>query len=791
MLKHHLLLIYRNLKKYKSSFFINLIGLSAGLTCALLIYLWVNDEMRMDKFHAKGTQLYQMMENENITGGINTSEGTSTILGEAMLAEMPEVEDAVAASPTLWLENSRLSVLAHQGVQAAGKFAGKDFFKVFSYPLVAGNINQVLQAKNSIVISEDLANKLFHTTDVLGKEIVWGGAEMEHENHAVISGVFKNIPANSSDHFDYLVSLELFYETAPQYLKWGNRGTHTFIVLKKDADPSQLAKKMRYFMKSKGEGYRQLFMRPYADGYLHGKYENGVQSGGRIEYVRLFSIVAIFILLIACINFMNLSTAKASRRMKEVGVKKVLGAQRGSLILQYMGESMLLAFLSLFVALLVTELLLPQFNMITGKLLAVHFDLNLVLTLLGITCFTGIVSGSYPALYLSGFNPATALKGKLIRSTGENWIRKGLVVFQFTLSVVLIVAVLVVYKQIEFVQTQNPGFQKDNVLYFETEGKLKDNVNPFLAEMKRLPGVVNASSINRNFLGDLNSTVGDFSWKGRNRREVIKFQHASVNNGLIETMGMKMLEGRTFNTEFGDESTKIIVNEAGIRAMRLKDPVGKIFNLWGKDLQIIGVVKDFHFESLHETVKPMFLRFEAEHTNRVMIRLKAGKEKEAITSIKDFYEKYNPGYSFDFKFLDQDFQAQYMAENKVASLSRYFAALAVIISCLGLFGLAAFTAERRLKEIGIRKVLGASEWSIVYILSKDFTIPVIVSILIAIPLSYVMTRYWLNTFAYRIELQAWYFVTAGVLALIISWITVGMQAVKAASVNPIQCLRDE
>ena len=790
MFQHHLLLIYRNLKKYKSSFLINLIGLSAGLSCALLIYLWVNDEVSMDKFHQKSSQLYQVMENETTVDAINTGDATSAILAQTLLAEMPEVESAVASSPSFWLGNSKVSINKNSTFKAGGKFAGKDFFKVFSYQLITGDASTVLSVKNSVVISEDLANKLFHSNDVVGKEIIWENVDMGEHAPSVVSGVFKNVPANSSDRFDFLISLDVLLDTAPQYQEWGNRGPNTFVVLKKGADPVQFEAKISNYLKSKGQQDRKLFIRPYADGYLYGRYENGVQAGGRIEYVKLFSIVAIFILLIACINFMNLSTAKASRRMKEVGIKKVMGAQRGSLILQYMGESMLLTFLSLFIALLATELLLPQFNQITGKSLALHFDLKLSVILLGIAFFTGLISGSYPALYLSGFNPALALKGKITNSTGELFTRRGLVVFQFTLSVILIVCVLVVYKQIEFVQTKNPGFQKDNVFYLETEGKLKDHSAAFMEEAKKIPGVLNVSSMDKSFFGDLRSTVGDFSWEGRDPKEVIKFQHSGFSNGLIETLDMKMVAGRSFSAKFGADSSKMIVNETGAKVMRIKNPVGKIFRLWGKDYEIIGVVKDFNVESLHETIKPMFIRY-ASVANRIMIRIDGKKTTEALASLKVLYGNYNPGFAFEYKFLDQDFQAQYIAENRVAILSRYFAALAVIISCLGLFGLAAFTAERRLKEIGIRKVLGASEWSIVYILSKDFTKPVLIAVFIALPLSYFMAKYWLNGFAYRIDLEVWYFVTAGVLALLISWITVGMQAVKAAAVNPIQCLREE
>eukprot|EP01133_Synstelium_polycarpum_P003002 gene3002-3450_t len=780
-----------NLKKYKSSFFINLIGLSAGLSCAVLIYLWVNDEVRIDKFHAKGERLYQIMENEVTTEGVHTVDGTSAILSEALLKEMPEVEDAVTASPSAWLKESKVLPKGSTPIKAGGKFAGKNFFKVFSYPLLTGNPSTVLSGKTDVVVSEDLARKLYHSTEVIGKDFTWSNSEMDQVNHAQISGVFKNTPANSSDQFDFLVSLESFFQTAPQYLRWSNRGPNTFVILKKGASAAQFNAKLKGFMKGKGEHHRELFSRPFADGYLYSRYENGVQAGGRIAYVKLFSLIAIFILLIACINFMNLSTARASRRMKEVGVKKVLGAHRSDLVIQYLTESLFLAILSLFVALLCVELILPAFNRLTDKSLILHFDLKLSMALLGITLFTGLVSGSYPALYLSGFKPVFALKGRLRASFGEMLIRKGLVVFQFALSVMLIVAVLVIYKQVQFVQTQDQGYQKDNVISLPAEGKLAGNVGAFLAEVKRLPGVLNASGMNRNLLGDLQSTNGEFSWEGRDPKEPIKFQTAGINSGLIETLGMKMSAGRSFSEKFGSDSSKIIINESGIKVMRLKDPIGKKFILWGKELEIVGVLKDFHFESLHEAVKPMFMLFDAKHTNKVMIRLEGGKIKETIAALQNFYEHFNPGYNFDYHFLDQDFQAQYIAENRVSALSRYFAILAIVISCLGLFGLAAFTAERRVKEVGIRKVLGATEMNILYLLSKDFTRPVLIAIVIALPISYIASRDWLSTFAYRIDLPLWYFAAAGLLVLGVAWLTVSVQALKAAAAEPVKSLKSE
>ncbi|MBB2150447.1 ABC transporter permease [Pedobacter gandavensis] len=788
MFQHHLLLIYRNFKRYKSSFLINLLGLTAGLCCALMIYLWVMDEMHMDKFHAHNDQLYQVMENEITATGINTRDATAGLLGESLAKDMPEVEAAVTTSPTYWLKESKVNTGNNPGLKAAGKFVGPDFLKIFSYPLLAGNATQMLTGKNNIAISEGLAKKLFHSTDVVGKEMIWSNAELKGERHVLITGVFKDMPANSSDRFDFLIPLEVLLKES-NYTQWSNLGPNTFLLLKKGTDPRSFSAKIEDFMAKKGHPYRRLFIRPASDAYLYGKYENGVLTGGRIDYVKLFSLIAVFILVIACINFMNLSTAKAARRMKEVGIKKVMGASRKSLIFQYMSESVMLTLLSLFLALLCLELFLPQFNSITDKNLTLHFDLQMVGVLLLITLFTGLFAGSYPALYLSGFNPAAALKGKLGNTMAELWTRKGLVVFQFTLSVILIVSVFVIYKQIEFVQTQNPGYKKDNVMYFETEGRLKDNIGSFLTELRKVPGVVKAAGMDRDFLGDLSTTTGDFNWEGRNQKDVIKFQKGRISADMVETLGMKMASGRSFSGQYGADSSKVLVNEAAIKVMGLKNPVGKIFGIWGKDYQIAGVIKDFNYESMHQEVKPMFFTFANKDLTRVMIKIKAGSEKETISGILDFYKKFNPGFMLDYKFLDQDFQDQYVAERRVAVLSRYFSALAVIISCLGLFGLATFTAERRLKEIGIRKVLGASEASLIMILSKDFTKPVIAAILIALPISYIMTQYWLNTFAYRIELQLWYFVAAGLLALLISWLTVGIQAIKAASVNPIQCLK--
>jgi ABC-type antimicrobial peptide transport system permease subunit len=402
------------------------------------------------------------------------------------------------------------------------------------------------------------------------------------------------------------------------------------------------------------------------------------------------------------------------------------------------------------------------------------------------------MAGSYPALYLSGFNPITMLKGKLPTSAGEIWVRKGLVVFQFALSIILIVGVLVVYKQIEFVQSQHLGYDKENVILIDKEGKLwnSNNQNTFLEEVKNIPGIVNASSIGHNMAGHNSGTTG-IKWEGKDPNDNTEFENVAVNYGMIETLAIDIKEGRTFSKEFGADSTKIIFNEAAIRFMNLTNPVRKVVKLWGNDVEIIGVTKDFHFESLHEKVKPLFFRLNPNHTNSIMVRIHAGSEKETISALQKKYESYNPGFIFEYKFLDQNYEAQYEAEKKVSSLSQYFAGLAILISCLGLFGLASFTAERRRKEIGIRKVLGSTQLSIVYLLSGEFTRMVLISMIIALPLSYLLLSYWLTNFAFQIDLKAWYFIGAGLLALVIAWLTVGTQAIRAAKANPVHSLRSE
>ena len=803
MIKSYIKIAWRNLLKDRLFTLLNLLGLSTGLACTLLIYLWVTDELHVDKFNEKDSRLYEVLKKvSDAEGSVRISKNTQGLLAKSMADELPEVEYAV---PVRRDDNLSILSFGDKHIKVKHEFAGKDFFNIFSYPLVNGNNKEVSGVKG-IFLSDQLALKLFNSTDVVGKTVNWDykNNEVDFNGSYSISGVYKAAPANATDHFDILVPFDLYAQKHAGGMGditfWGSNMASTYIVLKKQTNINAFNDKIKDFTVQKvkalypGQEYEKyegtLFTRRFSDAYLYSNYVNGIQSGGRIEYVRLFSIIAIFILVIACINFMNLSTAKASGRMKEVGIRKVVGAPRRSLILQYMGESMLMSFLSIFIAVVLVSLFLPAFKQITGKELSLNLNLNFILSLLSIAVITGIIAGSYPALYLSGFKPVAVLKGKLKTSANESFIRKGLVVFQFAISVVLIISVLVVYKQMKLIQTTNLGYNKDNIIKFSADGKLHDNLETFITEIKKIPGIVTASAMNGNFSGQSSHSGGGIRWEGKDPGLGIEYYGVSGDYGFMEILDLKMAEGRTFSRQFGADSSSVIFNEAAIKAMGIKNPVGKTVSLWGKNKQIIGIAKDYHFESLYKKVGPAFIEYSPANET-VLVKIKAGNQQETISRLEKFYKSFNQGLSFEYRFLDDDYQALYSSEQKVAVLSRYFATIAIIISCLGLFGLSAFTAQKRQKEIGIRKVVGASMSGIAVMLSKDFLKLVLIAILIAFPAAWMITHQWLQSFAYRIHVGAGIFFIAGASIIVITLLTVSFQSLKAALANPVKSLRTE
>ena len=533
----------------------------------------------------------------------------------------------------------------------------------------------------------------------------------------------------------------------------------------------------------------------FSSKYLRDAYDNGVQAGGRIQYVRLFSLISFLILLIASINFMNLSTAKASIRLKEIGVKKTPGATRRQLIYQFITESLLVSFIALLVAAIMVTLFLPQFNLITGKALQLQPNLKLIVFFLGLTLFTGLLSSTYPALYLSGFNPIEVLQRKLKNAMGELWVRNGLVIFQFSASVILIVSVLVISRQMDFIQTKNLGYDRENILSMKKEGALEEKLESFLAEVRDLPEVLTASNSGNPLVG-LENLSGGLHWEGRQEDERLLIDQFAVNYDFIETYGINLVAGRSFSQQFGTENTKVIVNEAAVRSMGLKEPIGEKITFWRKQVEIVGVTEDFQYRSLHHKVRPcIFILFEEgeNYGDRIWIKIKAGQEQEAIGNIAGIYEKFNPGHPFEYGFVDEEYQALYASESRVAMLSRYAAGLAILISCLGLFGLALFSAERRTKEISVRKVLGATALQIVGLLSGHYARLLAVALLISLPLSYWVVDTWLAGFAFRIELEWSFFglggAVVGTFALV--WLSVGWQTVKAARMNPVDGLGRE
>lgn len=789
MFKNHLKIAWRNLLKDRQFTLLNVLGLSAGLACALFIFLWVTDERSYDKIFANDKQLYQVMEHRKADGDIKVSDESSGLVSEILKAQMPQVQYAASLAPPEWFQKFTLSV-GDKNIKAKGQYAGKDYFNIFSFKLLEGDKNKVLADNNSIVISDELAKKLFGTTEnIIGKPI-----DFQHDTTFFVSGIFEKIPSHSSQQFDFVLSFDYYFSVQGWVKTWGNTGPHNFVLLKKGTDVTAFNKKIAgVIAANSNDTTRSLFAAKFSDNYLLNSFDHGSQVGSKVIYVNLFSLIAIFILIIACINFMNLATAKAAKRMKEVGIKKVVGANRKQLVFQFLSESIMLTLMAMIFALSAVWILLPQFNQLTGKEISLRPDLTIINSFLLIALITGLLAGSYPALYLSRFSPLAVLKGKMNTSIAEALLRKGLVVFQFTMSSVLIVAVIIIYQQVQFIQSTNPGYNKDNIVRFDSEGSIQGREEQFIAEMKKIPGVVNGTYTYNNMVGRIFGVWG-INWEGKNPNEDIYFEGFGSGYDFTETMDMQIKEGRTFSRNYGDEYSKILLNEAAVKAMHLKDPVGKNITVFGNKRQIIGIIKDFHFESLHEQVKPAYFFLEPPAKTpwyKIMVRIKPDHQQQTIAAIQNLYEKNNPGFPFTFNFLSEAYQKQYDTETRVAKLSRYFAGLAIIISCLGLFGLAAFTAQKRRKEIGVRKVIGASVTDITSMLSKDFLKLVIIALCIAFPASWWLMNNWLEEFAYRIHISAGVFLLAGISIILITVITISYQSIKAAVANPVKSLRTE
>ena len=788
MIKNYFKTAWRNLLQNKTFSLINIFGLALGMTCSLVIMLWLNDEMKKDKFHQNGKRLYRVMENQFYSGNVSTFDATPGILAENIVKDIPDIQ---MASQMLW-EEEPLFTVDNTYDKEKGRYVEKDFLRMFSFKLTKGDPVTALARPDAVVISKKLADKYFKGLDPVGKMI-----RIDNTDNVMVTGVLDEIPESSSLTFDFLMSFEQWRKKNDWAKDWGNNGPRCYVMLAPNTSVDKVNAKIKNYIKTKNkESNVNLFLQNYGESYLYSDWENGKQNGGRIEYVKIFSIVGIIILVIACINFMNLATARSLRRAREIGVRKVVGAGKRQLIGQFIGESLFVSFLAICISLVIVMLLLPSFNTLTEKHLSLDFtDPSFLLLLLGLVLVTGIISGSYPALFMSSLKPIIVLKGLLKFKPGATYFRKALVVFQFALSIILILGMIVIYRQIDFIHNKNLGFAKEDLLYMPLEGELQKTYPTFKEQLLKQPGIKYVSSAQSNPL-EVGSSTSGVRWPGKDTTKLILFSSNPITYDYIKTMGIQLVEGRDFSTEYGLDTMNYLVNEAAAKKIGYKDPVGKELTMWGDKGMIVGLMKDYHHNSLHVPIEPLILRLHkmswgGNYWGNVIVRTEKGKTKQAIASMEKLYKQFNPGFPFKYYFTDDEIANRYKAEYTVSKLSRYFAFLAIFISCLGLFGLVTFTAEQKTKEIGIRKVLGASVTGIVGMLSKDFLTLVVIAAVIAFPVAWLAMHRWLNDFAYRVNIGWWVFVMAGVIALLIALLTISFQSIKAAIANPVKSLRTE
>ncbi|WP_242927898.1 ABC transporter permease [Pontibacter vulgaris] len=785
MIKNYLKMAYRNLMRHKVFSLINISGLALGMTCSILILLWVRDELSFNRFHQDLDNLYRVRVIQHYPGAedLNTDANPGP-LAEALEQEMPEVKETARMN---W-PSMQLITYGDKALKLTGRYVDPAFMQIFTFPLLQGSAGQVLSQPNTMVITEEKAKNLFGSADAALDKMV----KVNNQESYRITGILKDIPENSSLQFDYLMPYQdLASQPMHQWTKsWDGYGIRTFVQLKPGTDKDAFNKKIEPIIRNHSkESKSDVFVQAVADMHLYDDFRAGKVGGGRIGNVRLFTIVALFILVIACINFMNLATARSAKRAKEVGVRKAIGANKSSLIKQFMVESVLIAFLALFLALNLAGILLPKFNELTGKF--IELDLlnpSLMAMLLGVAILTGILSGSYPAFFLSSFNPVVVLKGTIKMNKGVGVFRKGLVVFQFILSGLLIISTLVVYLQLHFIRTKNIGMDRNNLVYMPLEGELRNRYEVVKRELMNTPGIVAVSSTDQSPIEVGNST--SINWKGKDPNADILFSVMAVDYDLLKTLDVKLKSGREFSKEFGTDTAAYMINEEAARLMQLQQPVGEWME-WVNKGHIIGVIKNFHTAPVQVKVQPLVMRLAPQNNNTMLARIEPGKTTEALAAIERILKKHNPAFPFEYHFMDDDYEQIYKTEAIIGELTKYFAGIAIFISCLGLFGLALFTAEQRTKEIGIRKVLGASVASIVFMLSKDFLKLVLVANVVALPLGWYLMNDWLQDYADRTELSWWVFAVACIATFLIALVTLSFHAIKTAVANPITSLRTE
>jgi putative ABC transport system permease protein len=791
MVKNYLKVTMRNLWKNKTYSFLNIFGLAVGIAAAVLIFLWVEDETTYNLNFAKHDYLYHVMQNEKTDAGISTNGSTPGPLAEALKAEIPGIVNSGRLS---WAMDELVAV-GDKSIKENGMYADPSVISMYSLPFIYGHPSTALNDPNDVAISESMARRFFGDVNPVGRVVTMKAkGAYSVDGTFTVTGVFKDLPANCYYHFQWL-SPYTTWENANTWLKpWSNNLTETIVELSPTANREVIDGKLANYLSTKVSGAKnQCFLFSMNDWHLRSNFVNGAQDGGSIKYVKLFATIAMIILLIACINFMNLATARSEQRAKEVGVLKVMGAGRRRLIGKFVSESLLMALVAVLVALSILIATLPAYNILVEKQLALNLSNPLHLEfLLGITLICGIAAGSYPAFYLSSFNPIKVLKGiKVKNSTGVIFIRKGLVITQFAASVILIISTIIVYRQIQHIKNRDLGYAKNGLIYMDLQGSMKEHFATIKNDLISTGYVENAAVSLHDAL-HVYSYGDGYTWEGQIPGSKIKVHSNVVSPEYISTMGMKLLEGRDFYQNQPDGSS-VIINETLAKLMGKEGKVGSIIVSYGQyKLTVVGIIKNFIYNDVYGASDPLLFTCNTGYPTVMAIRFKPNANlSAALEKTGDVLKADNPGYPFEYKFADKDFDQIFSAETLIGKLAGIFAILAVFISCLGLFGLAAYTAERRTKEIGIRKVLGASVPQLTRLLAREFVQLVTLSCLIAFPVAWWFMNNWLDGYAYRTTISWWMFAFAGIMALIIALITVGFQSIRAALTNPVKSLRTE
>jgi putative ABC transport system permease protein len=787
MFKNYLKAAFRSLAKNKGFTLLNIGGLAIGIACATLIFLWVESEVTYNHFFTNRDNIYKVKDKQTYDGVAYVFDATPGPLAQGMKAEIPGFK---ATARTTW-SNNALFALGDKTIYQQGMYVDPAFLSIFRLQFVKGSAATAFSQLYALVITEKMANNFFKTTDVIGKTL-----RVDNKQDYVISGVINDFPENVSIKFDWVAPFKI-YESANTWLtQWGSNALITYAQLEPNADVNAINKRLYNFVGNKSKGVTaKMSVYPMNRWRMYDSFDsNGSEKQGRIKNVNLFSLIAWIIIIIACINFMNLATARSEQRAREVGVRKVLGAGRFKLIIQFIGESLFLSFISALLAILLVSLALPTFNTLVQKQLSLNlFDPVHAGSLLAIALICGLIAGSYPAFYLSSFNPATVLKGlKLKASVGAGFIRKGLVIMQFSISVILIICTVIIYSQIQHTKNRELGYNKQDLVYLYMHGNMGQHFDAIKNDLISTGVITNASTSSQTIL-QLGSNTGDFTWQGKDPNKQLLVSVDYVSPEFVSTMGAHIKYGRDFYPNATPDSSNIIINDAFAKAINAKHIIGTVLTRGGgQKFTITGVINDFIYNNMYASATPLILFCAPKEGNILTVRFKPGVDlKTGLPQLESVIKKTSPGYPFNYQFVDQEFEQYFKTETLVGKLSGIFAGLAIIISCLGLFGLAAYTAERRTKEIGIRKVLGATSRGLTALLSKDFVVLVIISCIIAFPVSWLMMHSWLKDYEYKVDISWWIFIITDLLAITIAVATVSVQAIRAALTNPVKCLRSE